>query len=145
MIPKLDGTESMRARVLIVETDEAFCQHLSQRLCLKEYEVFEVHQEEDARKVLESERIDVVLLDLRGLKYKALYLLRIIKSLYPLIEVILITSSELLSLSIAGMKLGAFDDFQVPLDLETLLNRIQEACCRKREKEMTLKCVPLRA
>lgn len=132
----------MQARVLIVETDEVFCRHLSQHLELKEYEVFEAVEAEDAGTVLENKRIDVALLDLRGLKHKGLSLLRAIKNLCPLTEVILITSSELLSLSIEGMKLGAFDDFLVPFDMETLIERIQEACQRKRKLEGMRQSIP---
>jgi DNA-binding NtrC family response regulator len=38
-------------------------------------------------------------------------------------------------LSIEGMKLGAFDDFIVPFDLESLIRRIREAHQQKKEKE----------
>lgn len=120
---------------MIIENDEGFRHNLSQHLCLKAHEVFETTREEDVKEILRSEEIDVVLLDLRGLKHEGLYLLRTIKTLSPHTEVILITSSDLLSLSIAGMKLGAFDDLLVPFDLETLLERIWEAYHRKHRNQ----------
>jgi PleD family two-component response regulator len=36
-----------------------------------------------------------------------------------------------MDLSIEGMELGAFDDFLVPLDIDSLAMRIREAVMRK--------------
>jgi FixJ family two-component response regulator len=54
-----------------------------------------------------------------------------------MVEVILLSSSEghSLAASIEGMKLGAFDELLVPFDVETLVRRIQEASCRKWQRE----------
>jgi DNA-binding NtrC family response regulator len=64
-------------------------------------------------------------------------LLKAIKEMKPLTEVILMTPAEGPSLfaSIQAMKLGAFDDLHIPFDMKKLIERITSARQRKLEKE----------
>jgi len=50
--------------------------------------------------------------------------------------VITINSGDQISLSIEGMKLGVFDDFLMPLDLDSLISRIREAYQAKKDAEV---------
>lgn len=129
------------AKILVIETDESFRRHISDRLRLERYKVYEACQETEARNVFLKKDFDIVLLGLKGDKTLSLALLKTIKELRPLVEVILLSSSEdhSLSASIEGMKLGAFDELLVPFDQETLLRRIREACRRKSQRELELK------
>ncbi|MFH1243555.1 MAG: response regulator [Pseudomonadota bacterium] len=129
----------MGINLLIVEADGLFRLNLSRRLRLQRYRVFEAEQQADARKILERKKIDVVLLGLNGLKRQGLLLLERIKKIRPLTEVIIINTSEYLSLSIEGMKLGAFDDVFLPLNMDSLAERIQEAYRLKKKNEKTKK------
>jgi DNA-binding NtrC family response regulator len=126
--------QSTGAKLLIIESDDPFRRKISVRLRQENYRVFEACQEIEAHRIMQRKDIDVILLGLRGLKQRGLSLLKAIKEERPSIEVILLIPSEELSLSIEGMKLGAFDDLMVPFDLETLLERIQAACLHKAEK-----------
>jgi DNA-binding NtrC family response regulator len=119
----------------MVEIEEVFRWHLAERLRLRNYNVLEAVDAESAKQQIKKRDIDVVLLGLEGSGQRGLSLLRVIKAMRPLSEVILINQSDELALSMEGMKLGAFDDLWVPFDLETLLERIDEACRRKREKQ----------
>lgn len=129
------------AKILVIETDESFRRHISERLRLERHKVYEACQETEARNIFLKRDFDVVLLGLKGNKKLGLALLKTIKEKRPLVEVILLSSSEdhSLSASIEGMKLGAFDEILVPFDLETLLGRIHEACRRKWQRELELK------
>jgi DNA-binding response OmpR family regulator len=131
-------------KILVIETDEAFRRHISERLRLERYKVYEACQETEARNVFLKRDFDVVLLGLKGNKKLSLALLKTIKEMRPLVEVILLSSSEnhSLSASIEGMKLGAFDELLVPFDVETLLLRIREACRRKSQRELEQKRSP---
>lgn len=126
---------STEVKLLIIESDSSFRRNVSERLRQESYRVYEACQEDEANRIIQRKEIDVVLLGLRGLKQRGLALLKAIKEARPLIEVILLIPSEEVSLSIKGMKLGAFDDLMVPFDVETLLERIQAACQRKLERE----------
>jgi len=130
-------TGAVGSKLLIVETDEPFRRLISDRLRLEGYTVHEACQESEAHRMLLRKDLDVVLLGFTGDKQLALGLLRAIKETQPLVEVILLRSSEdhSLAASIQGMKLGAFDELLIPLDMETLVRRIQEACGRKGQRE----------
>jgi DNA-binding NtrC family response regulator len=132
------------AKVLVIETDESFRKLISERLRLERYKVHEACQESEARHMILRKDFDAVLLGFRGDRQLALALLRAIKEVRPLVEVILLSSSEdhSLSASIEGMKLGAFDELLVPFDVETLIRRTQEACRRKAQREATARRAP---
>jgi len=129
------------ANVLVIETDESFRKLISERLRLERYRVYEACQETEARNMVLKKDFDAVLLGFTGDRQLALALLRTIKEMRPLVEVILLSSSEdhSLAASIEGMKLGAFDEILVPFDVETLLRRIREACRRKWQRELAAK------
>jgi len=129
----------MGINLLNIETDIPFRQNLSRHLRLKQWNVYETDQRIEIKKILKRKNIDVVLLGLIGLNQEGLSILRMIKKVRPFIEVIIINRSEQIALSIEGMKLGAFDDFIVPLDLESLARRIREAHQKKKENEKTKK------
>ncbi len=113
--------------------------NLSSHLRRERYRVFEAGQQADARKILERKKIDVVLLGLNGLKRQGLLLLERIKKIRPLTEVIIINTSEYLSLSIEGMKLSAFDDVFLPLNMDSLAERIREVYRLKKKNERAKK------
>jgi DNA-binding NtrC family response regulator len=125
----------MGPKLLIVEADGVFRQNLALRLQHEKFEVFEADDSEGLHRLLKRRDVDVVLLGLNGFKERGLSLLKIIKAIRPLTEIILMNSPRDLPLSIAGMKLGAFDDLLLPFDLEALLDRVRKAWARKRELE----------
>jgi DNA-binding NtrC family response regulator len=127
----------VRVKILIVEADEVFRRNISQRLRLEGHQIHEAGGENEAKQIIQRIDMDVVLLGLGGLKRRGLILLREIKRFRPRTEVILMTPSEdlSLSLSIEGMKAGAFDDLLVPFDMETLLERVKEAFAQRVRKK----------
>jgi DNA-binding NtrC family response regulator len=131
----LAGTKG--AKLLIIETDDLFRRNLSERLRLEDHQIFEASGENEAKQIIQRIDVDVVLLGLGGLKNRGLILLRETKCLRPYTEVIFLTPSEdlSLSLSIEGMKAGAFDDLLVPFDMETLLERVKEALAQRTRKK----------
>lgn len=124
----------MPVNLLIIEGADAFLANLASRMASHDLRIFGTAEPVKALKLLTKRNIDVVLLGLGSLKREGLDMLRLIKQLRPLTEVITINSPENLSLSIEGMKLGAFDDFLVPVDLRALARRIREASRRKGER-----------
>jgi len=129
----------MRVNLLIIEADNFFRKNLAQRLPdEKKWRVLFADHQIEAIQVITIKNIDVVLLGLKELKKEGLMILKEIKNIRPLTEVITINRSDQIALSIEGMKLGAFDDFIVPFDLESLVRRIYEAYQHKKKNE-TLK------
>jgi DNA-binding NtrC family response regulator len=130
-----------KTRLLIVEIDDAFRRHLAERLRIENFKVYEACQDTEARQILQRKIIDVVLLGMREFKQGGLMLLKAIKEMRPLTEVILMTPAEGPSLfaSIQAMKLGAFDDLHIPFDMKNLIERIIAARQRKAEREKAKK------
>jgi len=78
----------------------------------------------------------VVLLSLNDFQKESMVLIKMIKKVRPAVQVITINSGDEISLSIEGMKLGVFDDLLMPLDLDALILRIQEAFQAKKAAEV---------
>ncbi len=123
----------MSINLLIIETKRDLMLVLVPYLISQGYKVFIAEEEHSAKKVLSEKKIDVVLLSVVSLKRRALELLKWIKRKTNT-EVILISRSDQLSFSIEGMKLGAFSELVLPLDLATLTDSIKKAWESKKEK-----------
>lgn len=126
----------MPLKLLIIHSDDPFREHLLERMRLQNYLVFGASPEDEAFDMIQKTNFDVVVLGATGPHEKSLALLKMIKAIRPLTEVILLTTLEDHSLygSMQAMQLGAFDQLLVPLDIPTLHTRIQEAYKHKKER-----------
>ena len=131
----------MQSCILVVEPFPAICRSVSRRLQEEGYRVYESCQPSYITTVLRRKPIDVALLGLDGLKKQGLSLFNLIKTVRPRVEIITINSSDQLQLSIEGMKLGAFDDFITPFDVDAMVCRVREACTRSKAKAKRKKSI----
>ena len=127
--------EFMKIHLLIIETDDEIRQNLVQRLSLDQYLLFGVDHPKKVDEIIKKNKIDVVLLGLVGLREEGLSVLKSIKRVRPLTEIIMINDSAKIPLSMQGMKLGAFEDFYMPFELNALIQTIQAAYLKKTENE----------
>lgn len=125
----------MNLKLLLVENGIYFQQILGNRFEREGFDLFFARRLAEAKKVISRKKIDVTLLDLSVLKVEGLRIIKAIKHVNPLTEIITINNSELFGLSIDAMKLGAFDDFLIPLDINALIGRIKAAGSQKKENE----------
>ena len=121
----------MDIHILIIEAENRFRKNLYKCLQAEGFTVDKVTEQDDVVTIVAKEKIDTVLLGVDGLGRKGLALIRPIKAISPATEIIIINDSSHMDLSIEGMELGAFDDFLVPLDIDSLAMRIREAVMRK--------------
>ena len=121
---------------MIIEKDRMLREHLVRYLKANDWRIFNSMQQKDIKRILKKHPIDVVLLSLNDLKKEGMTLIKMIKKKHPAVQVITINSGDQISLSIEGMKLGVFDDFLMPLDLDSLISRIREACQAKKDAEV---------
>ena len=117
----------MGIHILIIEAENRFRKNLYKCLQAEGFTVDKVTQQDDVVTIVAKEKIDTVLLGVDGLGREGLALIRPIKTIRPTTEIILINDASHMDLSIEGMELGAFDDFLIPLDIESLAKRIREA------------------
>jgi DNA-binding NtrC family response regulator len=131
----------VQVQILIIEADDDFRRKISKRLHLEGVMVFEACDESEAMDIALNRNIDVVLLGENVVGQSRLQYLKFIKATSPSTEVILMTPSSNHSLpaSIEAMKLGAFDELPMPLDIEILLNRIHAAGKQKKGNEEAMR------
>jgi len=124
---------------LIVEAESVLRDNLARHLAREQWRILFADRITEAKKIVKRQNIDVVLLGLTLLKREGLAILAMIKKARPLTEVIIINGSNQIALSIEGMKLGAFDDFMGPFNMDALINRIQDAWQQKKQREKARK------
>ncbi len=116
----------MLPRILIVDDESSICISLS--LALEpEYEVIWETDPIRALERLQTEPIDLVLLDMVIGPYDGLDILMKIKKLAPLAAVIMMTAYGSIRSSVSAMARGAFTYLTKPLDLEELKIYIRQA------------------
>lgn len=111
-------------------------EHLVRRLKTQNWHILKSRQPKDIKRMLKKHPVDVVLLSLNDLKKEGMVLIKMIKKKHPAVQVITINSGDQISLSIEGMKSGVFDDFLMPLDLDSLISRIRDAYQAKKDTEV---------
>ncbi len=114
-------------RVLLVDDEEDFVQTLAERLELRNVRATLAYDGAGALEALENADVDVVVLDVRMPGLSGIEVLKRIKSARPDLPVILLTGHGDTRDGIEGMRQGAFDYLMKPLDIETLMEKLQEA------------------
>jgi DNA-binding NtrC family response regulator len=118
--------------VLVVDDEEEFREMTAKRLTKRGLKVQVAENGEKALEVLEHSFTDVVLLDVKMPGIDGIETLRRIRSLKPLVEVVLLTGHASVDSGIEGMKLGAFDYLMKPIELDPLLEKLADAYEKKR-------------
>jgi len=81
--------------------------------------------------VLESNPVDVVVLDVKMPGMSGMGVLKKIKKEFPDIEVIMLTGHATVQSAVGGIKFGAFDYIMKPCDIDVLADKIREAYGKK--------------
>jgi DNA-binding NtrC family response regulator len=116
-----------KRRILFIEIKNSLRLNLCQHLRQEGYAVHVAEREKEVMDVLSHSSVKVAILGLEGLKIEGLALLRMLRKQYPAVKVITINSPDRFDLSLECMRLGAFDDFLIPFDLDTLMASLKEA------------------
>jgi len=125
----------MKQRILIVDDEQEFAESLSERLTIRGYEVATSLNGQDALEKVKGYNFDVVILDVLMPGMDGVEVLREIKKIKPLTEVIMLTGNASVESAVEGMKLGAYDYLMKPCDTEELLSKVNKAYERKAEQE----------
>ncbi len=116
------------AVVLLVDDEVPFVETMTKRLSKRNLSVMTAFSGPEALGKLENEDgIDIVILDVKMPGMDGIETLKEIKSMRPLIEVIMLTGHATVESAIEGMKLGAFDYLMKPCDINQLMSKVEEA------------------
>ena len=120
---------------MLIEHGTYFQQILGNRFKQEGFDLFFARQLTEAKNLIKRKKIDVTLLDLSVLKKEGLEMIEAIKQDTPLTEIITINNSDQFGLSLDAMKMGAYDDILIPIDINALIHRIKAAGGQKKQNE----------
>lgn len=119
-------------RILIVDDEVDFAETLAERLLMRKFEAeVATSAEEAVEKIRSGWTPDVVVLDLKMPGLDGMETLELIKQHDPRIEVILLTGHGSTESAITGMKRGLFDYLMKPVDIGSLIDKINEAAGKR--------------
>lgn len=127
-----------KLRVLLVDDEREFLETLIKRLRKRNLEVGAANSGEEALQVLRETPMDVVVLDVRMPGMDGIQVLREMKRINPLTQVIMLTGHASVEVAVEGMELGAFDYLMKPANLDELLYKIQDAYKAKTIQEQKI-------
>lgn len=114
-------------KILIIEDDVSFCLMMKTFLTKKGFEVFSAFSFKEATVVLNDQNIDLVLTDVRLPDSDGVEILKYIKEVNPVIQVILMTGYTDIKTAVNVMKIGAFDYVSKPINSDEILLTITKA------------------
>ncbi len=122
-------------RLLLVDDEKAFRQTLAKRLERRNMLVKQASDGEEALKILAEFPAHVVVMDVKMPGMGGLETLPLIRTDHPDCEVILLTGQAAVEDGISGIRSGAFDYLQKPVESENLTNKIRQACEKGRHQK----------
>jgi len=133
--------------ILVVDDEKDFVEMFSLRLKEEGHHVRVAFSGEEALQALkqEEENTDVVVLDIKMPGMDGIEALTHIKSLNPIVEVILLTGHGTIDTAVQGLKSGAFDYLLKPADFNELLAKLDKARRRKYEQEERIRLAEAKA
>jgi len=115
------------SKILLIEDDVAFCKMLETFLSKKGFEVTSAFTANEAYKLLEERKIQLVITDVRLPDEDGLSILKRIQDKYSGIPAILMTGYAEINKAVEAMKAGAFDYISKPVRPDELLLIIEKA------------------
>jgi len=115
------------SKVLFVDDEKEFVQTVSQRLISRDVGTYGVFNGEEALEIINEDRPDVMVLDLKMPGLHGIEVLRRAKEIAPEVEVIILTGHGTIKDEQECMELGAFAYLNKPVDIEQLSAAIKAA------------------
>jgi DNA-binding NtrC family response regulator len=117
--------------VLLVDDEEEFVEVLAERLETRGLTVDTAGNGELALAKVGKRPFDAIVLDMAMPGMDGIETLQGLLQINPDLQVILLTGRATLGQAVDAMKLGALDFLEKPVDIETLVAKIEEAATKK--------------
>ena len=112
-----------KMRIMLVDDEERYLQTTRKLIEKKGYQVLTALSGEEALEKLKPQNVHVVILDVKMPGMDGNQTLKAIKTLYPLVEVIMLTGHGTMDSAIDGLKSGAFDYLVKPADIDDIIEK----------------------
>ena len=123
--PKSSTTPSIR--LLLVDDEEAYVNVLANRLRKRGLDVTKTCSGAQALQAMRHKEFDVVVLDLKMEDMDGIEVLKILKRMDPVMQVIMLTGHGSETAARQGIEYGAFDYLMKPCELDALVKKIHQA------------------
>jgi DNA-binding NtrC family response regulator len=114
-------------KVLLVDDEEKFVVSNAKLLSKRGYDVSTALNGKEALQKLETNDVDVTVLDVKMPGMDGITVLKEIKQRFPLVEVVMLTGHATFESAVSGLKIGASDYLMKPSELGELIQKIEEA------------------
>jgi DNA-binding NtrC family response regulator len=122
-----------KMKLMLVDDEERYLLTTAKLMEKKGIEVVMAQSGEQALELLKTHEVHVVILDIKMPGMDGFKTLKAIKTLYPPVEVILLTGHATMDSAVEGLQFGAFDYVMKPADIDAIVTRAYEAF-EKRER-----------
>ncbi len=102
-------------KVLVIDDEQSFTEEMCEFLKKSGYFCMEAWSGPEGMKILKNQKIDLLILDVMLPGMNGLEVLKLVKSTYPQLEVIVISGHGNMDTVISAMRLGALDYLRKPL------------------------------
>jgi DNA-binding NtrC family response regulator len=117
--------------ILVIDDEDIVRTSCSRTLAPAGFDVRLARNGVEGLKVLEQEKLDLVLTDLKMPDMDGIEVLRKIKEGWPEVEVIIITGYQTVDTAVKAIKLGAFDYIEKPFTPDALITAVSKALDHK--------------
>ena len=124
-----------KMKIMLVDDEERFLKTTKKLIEKKGYGVLTAQSGNEALEKLKLQNVHVVILDVKMPGMDGNETLKAIKSLYPLVEVIMLTGHATVDSAIVGLKSGAFDYLMKPADIDEIIEKAIEAFEKRQRLE----------
>lgn len=126
-----------KIKILLVDDEQEFVKTLAERIQLRDLGSDIALNGEEALELVKDQVPDVMVLDLRMPGIDGMEVLKRVRKEYPEVQVIILTGHGTHKDEKEARKLGAYEYFQKPVDVDKLVKTIKDAYRRKFETSMT--------
>lgn len=134
-----------KMKLMLVDDEERYLQTTSKLIEKKGVEVITARSGEEALEKLKARDVHVVILDMKMPGMDGNETLKAVKSLYPLIEIILLTGHASVDSAIDGLKNGAFDYLMKPADIDQILEKALDAFEKRQRVEEKIRVARIKS
>lgn len=123
------GRKQSLLNILVVDDEKSFTEEMCEFLKKLDYTCFEAGSGKEGMKILKSQDIDLLILDVMLPGMNGLEVLKEVKALFPQLEVIVISGHGNMDTVITALRLGALDYLRKPLrhsDIQIAIERTRK-------------------
>ena len=124
----------MSVKVLIVDDEKDFLDIIAERIGARGMDVSTASSAEAALNMIEEESYDVVIMDFMMPALDGFKALKLMKTMQPEVQIILLTGNVPDEKRIEAKALGALDVIEKPPDLNDLIEKIKKAKKARKKK-----------